>query len=85
MAENLIEKDLFSFSRALNKELTVYEINFNTVLRNVKILASVYRYKLACRVFSEGQQSVLIYSEDYYYVFCKLILFVCNMHALSKS
>ena len=54
------------------------------VLENIKILASVYRYKLACRVFSEGQQSVLTHSEGHHCAFCKLILFTYNMHALSK-
>ena len=54
------------------------------MLENAKTLASAYKYKLICRVFSEGQQSVLIYSEDHHYAFCKLTLFICDMHALSN-
>ena len=54
------------------------------LLGNAKTLTSAYRYKLACRVFSEGQQSVLIHSEGHHYAFCKLTLFTCNTHALSK-
>ena len=79
----LTQRDKFFFP--LRVFLSVlYSFPHELLLGNAKTLASAYRYKLACRVFSGGQRSVLTHSGGRHCAFCKLTLFACDTHALSN-